>query len=95
MGERNLARPVSDAVRRPTAQSPGARAAAQPAGEPPASRSRDAAGDRARETVRAVVVIACTPADPVQDCCSAPRLDADRRGNVLILLDAGGSNADA
>ena len=28
-------------------------------------------------------------------CCSAPTLDADQRGNVLILLDAGGSNADA
>ena len=29
------------------------------------------------------------------ECCSARRLDADRRGNVLILLDVGGSNADA
>ena len=29
------------------------------------------------------------------ECCSAPTLDADQRGNVLVLLDAGGSNADA
>ena len=30
----------------------------------------------------------------VADCCSAPSLDADPRGNVLIFLDAGGSIAD-
>ena len=28
-------------------------------------------------------------------CCSARRLDADRRSNVLILFDVRGSNEDA